>query len=225
MRKTVMKTVTRLIVLLFVAAGLAACGTPYATVANKAGKPVMLLGHDPVSYFTRGAPERGKPELEVSLPERTYYFASDEQRRLFVANPSKYEPQYAGFCASGAAYAIKLGSDPTAWAVRDGRLFIFGDVLGKTAWELDPAWNIGHADALWPEAAPNGWRGQSLKRYMSKVDHYKNSAQIVAEYKVKNPGKEWPRYDVGGMFANLLTKPPGWRAAEGHSQPALGYPD
>jgi hypothetical protein len=35
----------------------------------------------------------------------------------------------------------------------------------------------------------------------------------------------WPTYDVGSMAANLFTKPPGWRAAEGHSQPALGYPE
>jgi len=215
----------KLIAALFVAAWLAGCGTIYATVPNKAGEPVMLLGHDPVSYYTKGAPERGKPEFKVSLPERTYYFASDAQRRMFLATPAKYEPQYAGFCSSGAAYAIKLGSDPTAWTIYEGRLFIFGDVLGKLAWELDPAWNVKHGDALWPEAAPNGYRSQSLKRYLFKVDHYKTGAQIVADYKAKYPGKEWPSYDVGSMFQNLFTKPPGWRAAEGHSQPALGYPE
>jgi YHS domain-containing protein len=204
---------------------LAACGTPYATVPNKLGEPVMLLGHDPVSYFTKGRPERGRPELKVSLPDRTYYFANEEQQRLFSAQPSKYEPQYGGFCASGAAYALKLGSDPTAWSVRDGRLFIFGDILGKTAWELDPAWNVRHGDALWPESAGQGWRWQSLKRYAIKVDHYKTGRDIVAEWQAKNPGKSWPTYDVGGMVTNLFIKPPGWRAAEGHSQPALGYPE
>jgi YHS domain-containing protein len=216
---------TRLLALLLIAAALAACGTPYATVKNKQGEPVMLLGHDPVSYFTKGAPERGKPELKVNLPERTYYFASDAQRAQFLANPAKYEPQYGGFCSSGAAYAIKLGSDPTAWTIYEGRLFIFGDVLGKTAWELDPAWNVKHGDALWPEAAPNGWRYQSLKRYANKVPHYKTGKDIVAEYQARFPGREWPKYDVGSMVTNLFLKPPGWRAAEGHSQPALGYPD
>jgi YHS domain-containing protein len=215
----------RWLLMLAIATGLTACGTPYATVKNSAGEPVMLLGHDPVSYFTKGQPERGKPEIKVSLPERTYYFSNDAQRQLFIANPAKYEPQYGGFCSSGAAYAIKLGSDPTAWTIHDNRLFIFGDVLGKTAWEIDPAWNVRHGDALWPEAAAQGWRGQSLKRYISKVDHYKTGAQIKAEYEARNPGKPWPHYDVGSMFANLFTKSPGWRAAEGHSQPALGYPE
>jgi YHS domain-containing protein len=225
LKETTMTRCLRWMLLLPIMALFAACGTPYATVPSKLGEPVMLLGHDPVSYFSKGQPERGKPDLKVSLPERTYYFASDTQRLQFLADPAKYEPQYGGFCASGAAYALKLGSDPTAWTIREGRLFIFGDILGKTAWELDPAWNVRHGDALWAESAPNGWRWQSLKRYANKVDHYKTGREIVAEWQTKNPGKAWPTYDVGSMTANLFTKLPGWRAAEGHSQPALGYPE
>jgi hypothetical protein len=222
-----MKVVPRLPLLLTTGllAALAGCGTPYATVPNKAGAPVMLLGHDPVSYFTRGAPERGDPRFQVSLPERTYYFASDEHRQRFLAEPARYEPQYGGFCASGAAFAIKLGSDPGAWTIRDGRLFIFGDVLGKEAWQTDAGWNVQHADALWPGAAARGWRAQSLMRYAFKVPHYQNTQQVVTAWQAKNPGREWPRYDPGGMVTNLFLKNPGWRAAEGFGQPALGYPD
>jgi hypothetical protein len=36
----------------------------------------------------------------------------------------------------------KLGSDPTVWTVYDGGLFIFGDILGQTAWGVDPAWSV-----------------------------------------------------------------------------------
>ncbi len=210
--------------ILLLPAWLAACGTPMATVRNAVGEPVMLLGHDPVAYFTQGQPRRGKPELKVNLPERTYYFESAEHRALFLANPGKYEPQYGAFCASGAAFAIKLGTDPTAWQIEGGRLFIFGDVLGKTAWQLDPAWNVAQADKLWPEMRDAGWRGQSLKRYANKVPHYQTGAQIKAEWERQNPGKSWPSYDPGGMFNNLFFKAPGWRAAEGFGQPALGYP-
>ena len=203
---------------------LSACGTPFATVPNREGAPVMLLGHDPVAYFTNGEPTRGKPEHKVNLPERTYYFASEQNKTLFAANPARYEPQYGGFCASGAAFAIKLGSDPSAWQIYEGRLFIFGDVLGKTAWQVDPKWNVDHADALWPAIKDKGWRGVSLGSYMRKVEHYKSGAQIHAEWQSQNPGKIWPTYDVGSMFSNLFVKVPGWRAAEGFSQPALGYP-
>lgn len=210
--------------LLVLTAFLAGCGTPYATVKNNAGDPVMLLGYDPVAYFTEGKPVRGSAQYQVKLPERSYYFASAQNKALFEANAAKYEPQYGGFCSSGAAYAIKLGSDPTSWQIYEGRLFIFGDVLGHEAWKIDPAWNVGHGDRLWPEIAGKGWRGVSLSAYANKVPHYKTGLQIKQEWEKKNPGKSWPSYDPGGMVSNLFLKQPGWRAAEGFGQPALGYP-
>lgn len=206
-------------------AWLSGCGTPYATVPNRNAEPVMLLGYDPVAYFTKGAPTRGRADHKVSLPERTYYFESAENKALFAANPAKFEPQYGGFCASGAAFAIKLGSDPTSWQIYEGRLFIFGDILGQMAWQVDPQWNVNHGDRLWPDIQDKGWRGASLNAYAAKVPHYKSGKVIRAEWDAKNPGKTWPTYDVGGMMANLFWKPPGWRAAEGHSQPPLGYPE
>ena len=184
----------------------------------------MLLGHDPVAYFTQGQAQRGKAEFQVSLPDRTYYFASAEHKALFANDPARYEPQYGGFCSSGAAFAIKLGSDPSAWQIEGGRLFIFGDVLGKTAWQTDPAWNIAHADRLWPGMRDSGWRAQSLMSYTHKVPHYLTGAQIKAQWEAKNPGQRWPVFDTGGMLNNLFLKPPGWRAAEGFGQPAVGYP-
>ena len=203
---------------------LSGCGTPYATVPDAAGRPVMLLGHDPVAYFTRGAPLRGSALHVIDLPDRSYYFANAEHKALFQAAPARYEPQYGGFCASGAAFAVKLGSDPGAWQIRDGRLFIFGDVIGQTAWGLDPAWNVAHADRLWPAIADKGWRAQSLAAYISKVPHYLTGAQIRAQWQAAHPGQTWPAYDPGGMLNNLFLKRPGWRAAEGFGQPALGYP-
>ena len=203
---------------------LAACGTPYATVPGAGGEPVMLLGHDPVAYFTIGRPVRGSAQHKVSLPQRTYYFESERHAALFRADPARYEPQYGGFCASGAAFAVKLGSDPTAWQIEGGRLFIFGDIIGKTAWQLEPAWNIEHADRLWPTMRERGWRAQSLGAYLDKVPHYQTGAQIRAEWERRHPGRSFPDYDPGGMLVNLFFKPPGWRAAEGFGQPALGYP-
>ncbi|MGH8704359.1 MAG: hypothetical protein ACREUO_02960 [Burkholderiales bacterium] len=58
------------------------CGTPYATLRTPDGDELMLLGHDPVAYFTMGKPVRGDPKLKVTLPERTYYFVSEEHRHM-----------------------------------------------------------------------------------------------------------------------------------------------
>ena len=69
-----------------------------------------------------------------------------------------------------------------------------------------------------------GWRWQSISRYVDKVPHYLTGAQIRAQFAAQHPGRAWPAYDTGGMVTNLFLKPPGWRAAEGFGQPALGYP-
>ena len=212
-----------LIMILLGLLALSGCGTTHATMKNKAGDDVMLLGHDPVAYFTQSQPLRGNPDIKSSLPGRTYYFSSAENKARFDAAPDKFEPQYAGFCASGAAFALKLGSDPTEWRIVDGKLYIFGDVLGRTAWELDPGWNIQHGDEVWPESRDKGWRGQTLKRYASKVAWYKTGADIRKEYEAKYPGRPLPQFNVGGMFQNLFAKSPGWRAREGFGgQPVVG---
>ena len=212
-----------ILISLCLAALATGCGTRYATVPNAQGAPVMLLGHDPVAYFTQGKPQRGVPEHQLSLPDRTYYFSNAEHKAMFQADPGRYEPQYGGFCASGAAFAVKLGSDPSAWQIYEGRLFIFGDVLGQTSWQVDPAWNVAHADQLWPDIRHRGWRYQSLRAYAFKVPHYLTGRQIAEQWLAKNPGKTWPQFDTGGMFNNLFVKSPGWRAAEGFGQPVLGY--
>ena len=92
---------------------------------------LAIDGFDPVAYFTLGKPMRGYPQLAETHEGRTYYFLNDKYRAMFRASPAKYEPQYGGFCSNGAPYALKLGSDPTEFEIVDGRLFVFGDILGR----------------------------------------------------------------------------------------------
>ena len=210
------------LVLAVIAFVLAGCGTTHATVETSRHEQLMLLGFDPVAYFTEGKPVRGRHTLPATHEGRTYYFASAAHRDAFATDPAKYEPQYGGFCSDGAPYNVKLGSDPTQFEIREGRLFIFGDIIGHEMWLLDPATNVHHADALWPAMRDEGWRAQSLKGWFSKVPWYRDGKSLMAEWRAKHPGQEL-RYDTGGPFHNLF-KYPGWRAREGFSQPALGVP-
>ena len=211
------------LLLLVVSQLLAGCGTTHATVDTTRGEHLMLLGYDPVVYFTRGEPTRGRHTIPARVEGRTYYFSAEENRTAFVANPAKYEPQYGGFCSNGAAYNVKLGSDPTQFVVREGRLFIFGDILGKELWLLDAETNIRHADELWPGIKDEGWRWATVKGWTSRVPWYKQGPELMREWEQKHPGKKL-EYDTGGSLKNLVIKYPGWRAREGFSQPALGVP-
>ena len=175
----------------------------------------MLLG-DPVAYFTDGAGSRSTPSRRAGAD---YYFASGEHREVFQRPPGMSRTAVL----PTARRTRWLGSDPTQFEIRDGRLFIFGDVLGREMWLLDPAGNIAHGDQLWPTIADSGWRAQSLKAWMFKVPWYRTGPSLMAEWQAKHPGRTID-YDTGGAINNLVFKYPGWRAREGYSQPALGVP-
>ncbi len=210
---------------LLVAFLVAGCGgTLYATVASADGEPIMLLGHDPVAYFTMGKALRGDPKFKVALPDRTYFFASEKHRRLFAEQPGKYEPQYGGFCSNGTPFKIKLGSDPTEWEIRDGRLFIFGDIVGHSYWTLDPVFNVQYADRVWGEIKDVPWRSATFSAWIQKVDWYRTHRSLDDEWNTKHPNKPIT-FDPGGLIRNLVFKYPGWRAREGFGQPALGLVD
>lgn len=51
---------------------LAGCGVRYATVRTDRGEDLMLLGHDPVAYFSVGQSVRGYPELAAQFNGATY---------------------------------------------------------------------------------------------------------------------------------------------------------
>jgi YHS domain-containing protein len=206
------------------ALALSGCGTPSATVRTSHGADLMLLGYDPVGYFREGRPVRGRHDIAATHEGRTYYFASDADRREFLGAPSRYEPQYGGFCSNGAAYRVKLGSDPTQFEIRDGRLFVFGDILGHESWLLDEKENIAHADAVWPQIRDKGWREATLEGWILRVPWYKTGARLREEWRAKHPGRPEIRYDTGGLLDNIVFKYPGWRAREGHDQVALGVP-
>jgi YHS domain-containing protein len=211
------------LLLVLLGALLAGCGVRYASVRTDRGEDLMLLGHDPVAYFSVGQPVRGDPRFTARHDGVTYYFASEENRRRFVAAPERYAPQYGAFCADGAAYGVKLGSDPTEFAIRDGRLFIFGDAVGHAFWSLRPEWDIEHADAMWPETGSRGHIAQSLYRLVFRVPWYRTGRELRDEWQAAHPGEKLD-YDPGGLFTNLFVKYPGWRAREGAGQPALGIP-
>lgn len=181
----------------------------------------MLLGHDPIAYFTLAKPVRGDPQHKVSLPDRTYYFASEAHRQMFASDPAKYEPQYGGFCSNGAPFGMKLGSDPAEWRIYQGRLFIFGDIVGHSKWFLDPQFNVTHADAVWPEILAKGWRAATLGAWIARVPWYRTSRSLNEEWSTKYPDHPVV-YDPGGFFRNIFLKYPGSRAREGAGQPALG---
>src|SRR5260370_25935156 len=76
---------------------------------------VALKGYDPVAYFTQNKAGQGSDQFTTQYQGATYKFESATNRDAFVANPTKYAPQYGGYSAWGLAHGDKAGVDLNAF--------------------------------------------------------------------------------------------------------------
>ena len=110
---------------------------------------LAIKGYDPVAYFTESRPVQGKPDFAFDWQGARYHFASAAHRDLFVANPGRYAPQYAGYCAFGIANNVKAEVDPTQWSIADGKLYLNYDRSVTEMMSKDFAGTVRQADQNW----------------------------------------------------------------------------
>ena len=108
-----------------------------------------LWGYDPVSYFTAGRPEAGSAEFTFAFDDATYWFASEEHRKMFAAEPQRYAPQFKGFCTLSVARGLKVEADPEAWVIWNGKLYVFGSKDAVPEFKANPAEIADKANAAW----------------------------------------------------------------------------
>lgn len=102
---------------------------------------LAIQGYDPVAYFEDGKAVKGVGNHRYEYKGIIYHFSSDEHKNLFEKNPSKYEPQYGGWCA----YAMgddgdKVEINPTTFKIVNGKLYLFYNKGGentKVYWNED----------------------------------------------------------------------------------------
>jgi YHS domain-containing protein len=121
---------------------------------EKDAQGVALHGYDPVAYFTAGKPVPGKAEFATKWQGAEWRFASAEDRDRFVKEPEKYAPQYGGHCAYGMALGHLAPSDPQAWKVVDGKLYLNYSKDVQAQWLKDTPRYISKADKSWAQQAP-----------------------------------------------------------------------
>lgn len=138
----------RRIVLGLAAASVAALALPSAPAFAK--DPLALTGYDPVSYFSGRAPEKGSSQFTAKHRGKTYQFSSAQNRDAFAANPSRFAPQYDGYCAYGVARGYKVGVDPLAYKVVDGKLYVNYSRSVQRTWSRDVPGFISKANQNWP---------------------------------------------------------------------------
>lgn len=120
---------------------------------------LAIEGYDPVSYFTKSKAEKGSSKWAVLHNGVTYYFSSEENKELFKTNPSKYEPQYGGWCAYAmGANGEKVEVDPETFKILNGKLYLFYHSWTNntlTKWNKDETNLRNKADLNWKKFYTN----------------------------------------------------------------------
>src|SRR4051812_17180201 len=73
------------------------------SVVNTDKYGIALQGYDPVAYFSDHRPVKGVITYTSNYKRATYWFASEDHKKTFDADPAKYEPQFGGYCAYAAS--------------------------------------------------------------------------------------------------------------------------
>jgi len=119
--------------------------------------PLGIKGYDPVAYFTMQRATPGSERFEYQWDEHVWRFASAAHRDLFKANPARYAPQFANFCAVALARGKVREANPEYWLISDGKLYLFGKSIGPEAFRKDLAGSIERAEhnrGLLPKTHP-----------------------------------------------------------------------
>ena len=135
---------------------LGATALPIATLARAGDAPVFqargaaINGYDPVAYFTDGRAVKGSSAITHSWTGAEWRFATEANRAAFVSAPERYAPQFGGYCAWAVSNGYTASTDPDAWKIVDGRLYLNYSRRVQRRWERDIPGNIARGNANWP---------------------------------------------------------------------------
>ena len=123
--------------------------TKHFNLENK----LAIQGFDPVAYFTQSKGVKGLSKFSASYQGIIYNFATEENKNLFLKNPTKYEPQYGGWCAFAMGdYGEKVEVDPKTFKIVNGKLYLFYNAYFTNtlnSWNKDEANLKLKADKNW----------------------------------------------------------------------------
>ena len=113
----------------------------------------IAKGYDVVAYF-EGTATEGKKQFTVTHQGGLYKFKSQKNLETFLKQPSKYIPQYGGWCAYAIAKdGSKVNIDPETYEIQDGKLYLFYNAWGintKEKWLEEGAKKLQkEADIRW----------------------------------------------------------------------------
>ena len=111
---------------------------------------LAIDGYDPVAYFDSNRAVEGDSDFEFSWQDAKWRFSSAANRDKFKADPSRYSPQYGGYCAYAVSQNSTASIDPEQFTVLDGKLYLNYSAKVQKKWLENRDAYIVLADKNWP---------------------------------------------------------------------------
>lgn len=111
---------------------------------------LAIDGYDTTAYFNKGNYASGEEYISHDWEGVTWYFKDEAARDAFVANPSRYAPQYGGYCSNQMSLGHVHDTNPKVFLVHKDKLYLFGANMGRDRWlanDIDQM--VRDADANW----------------------------------------------------------------------------
>lgn len=122
---------------------------------------VAIMGYDPVAYFTEGKAVKGSEKFSYDWLGTPWHFANANHREMFISEPTRYAPQYGGYCAGEVSFgSVTVNIDPKAFKIIDGKLYLIYDKGSADWFAANAAEAVPKADDNWPKIAADLERDQ-----------------------------------------------------------------
>ena len=108
-----------------------------------------IQGFDPVAYFKQDAAVKGHDDITHVWKGATWHFSSLENRELFRSDPEAYAPAFGGYCAYSMTEGTMAPTQPQAFTIRNGVLYLNLSQAVRQAWLEDVTGNVSEALENW----------------------------------------------------------------------------
>ncbi|MGJ8655863.1 MAG: YHS domain-containing (seleno)protein [Akkermansiaceae bacterium] len=116
---------------------------------DKMESKLALGGYCPVCYIAADKANMGDAKFTSELKGMRYQFVSAKTKAMFDADPTKFLPEYDGYCAYGMSLGKKFESDPTTYTVVDGKIYLNKNAEVKELFAKGTEGLIVKADKEW----------------------------------------------------------------------------
>ncbi len=110
---------------------------------------LALQGYDPVDLFRLKDPTPGKPEFSATYQERLYHFSSKFNKKTFLKNPERYEPQYGGWCTYYISLGFQRKIDVNFIVFKNDKIYAFSGIIPQVRFLENQESMLKRADIRW----------------------------------------------------------------------------